>query len=125
MRKVSEKTKMKLINSKYDFEINSWLRTLDYLLQENIYMKNHIAEVVNGNSNANVLERMEQFQNAFLNKDTVIAFLRMDIKRLKQDIAADMDIRSKYLLFRSDMEKMEREYRMLRNDFNEYLLAVA
>jgi FtsZ-binding cell division protein ZapB len=106
----------------YTYEINAWLRTLDYLQQENIYMKNRIADVIQHTASTDVLEKMEHYQNFFLNKDTVITFLRRDIRELEKRKNGELPAMMKTL--RSDMEMMEKEFSHLKTDFNNYMQAV-
>lgn len=110
-------------SEQYTYEINAWLRTLDYLQQENIYMKNRIADVIQHTASADVLEKMEHYQNFFLNKDTIITFLRRDIRELeKRKVNGELPSMMKTL--RSDMEMMEKEFSHLKTDFNNYMQAV-
>jgi hypothetical protein len=109
-------------------ERQTWLRTLDYIQQETIYLKNQLAEVIKNDIPKSLLEKAEYFQNEFLNKDAVIALLRYDIA--KQNKAADTDPENenktakKQDKLRSDMEMMEKEFSRLKFDFNSYLSKV-
>lgn len=113
--------KMNTGNYKYDYEINSWIRTLDYLQQESIFIKNDIAEAIKHSGNKELLEKLEIYQNTILNKETVISFLRMDIHNLKKDLLNGLGVTRKYNSLRMDMIKMENEFILLRSEFNTYL----
>jgi len=65
---------------------------------------------------------MEYFQSSFLNKDTVFALLRYDmaeyLKAVKQNNNYGNNQRQN---LREDLDKMEREFYKLRNEFNDYV----
>ena len=65
-------------------ELGTWQRTLNYILQENICLKNRLAELIKEGMENDLLEQVEYFQNQFLNKDAVIALLRQDIVHEQQ-----------------------------------------
>ena len=119
--KISEE--MSEISEQYKFEINAWLRTLDYLQQENIHMKTHLAEVLKAHVNETTLEKAEYYQNVFLNKDTVIAFMRRDINKLKAN-GIDGHLPPRFLEMRSDIGKMEHEFSNLKTEFNNSVLEI-
>lgn len=106
-----------------------WLRSLDFIQQENIHLKNSLADILKIELSDGMLEDAEYFQNQFLNKDTVIALLRRDIaiqsQEIEKELHAKHDIEKKSLKhqdkLRSDMEKMEKEFSKLKFQFNNYL----
>ena len=104
-------------------ELGTWQRTLNYILQENIYLKNRLAELIKEGMENDLLEQVEYFQNQFLNKDAVIALLRQDIVH-EQQLNGDLMLPSntaKHDKLRRDMELMEMEFSRLKFDFNNYL----
>ena len=115
----------------YKHENDTWLRTLDYFQQENIYLKNRLAQIAKTNINGNFLNDLEVFQTRFVDKDTVIAILRYDIA-LQNDLIESFDpisdqtdkgsrIIQNQNKLRDDMQQMEREFNRLKFDFNNYL----
>ena len=115
----------------YKHENDTWLRTLDYFQQENIYLKNRLAQIAKTNINGNFLNDLEVFQTRFVDKDTVIAILRYDIA-LQNDLIESFDPisddtykGSRIMLnqnkLRDDMQQMEKEFNRLKFDFNNYL----
>ena len=122
-----------MVNKKYiqfKHENETWLRTLDYFQQENIYLKNRLAQIARTNINNSFLDDLEAYQNRFMDKDAVIAILRYDIA-LQNDLIedsntpVDTDVSSKIILkqnkLREDMQRMEKEFNRLKFDFNNYL----
>jgi hypothetical protein len=105
-------------------EINSWLQALEVMQRENAEMKTRLADVVKQAMSASALEDAELFQNRFLNKDTVISFLRADIKKQAQKIDDSMnpiDVQKLQNKLRVDMKKMENEFHNMRSVFASYL----
>lgn len=110
-------------------ERETWLRTLDYILQENINLKNLLSDVIKNGLDDQLLEQVEYYHNQFLNKDAVIPLLYGDIivqgKEIENDItnsgALSKATLRKQDKLRMDMDKMEKEFNKLKYDFNEYL----
>lgn len=112
-----EEMNLKLENTRY--EILSWLRMLDYQQQEIIDMKTRIAEVIKGDVGRKILDRLEEFQNIFLTKETVIAFFKRDIQRLNDEMKTTSSIPSAFGMIRDDIPKMEQEFNALKKAFND------
>ncbi len=114
----------------YKHENETWLRTLDYFQQENIYLKNRIAQIAKTNINNAFLADLENFQNRFVDKDAVISILRYDIAiqddliesiKNPNDAVVNHKIINNQNKLRDDMQQMEREFNRLKFDFNNYL----
>jgi len=120
-----------MINSKKGHlknERETWLRTLDYIQQENVFLKNHLADIIKNDIKPEMLEQVEYFQNQFINKDAVIALLRYDIanqNRLSENGVEHngdfVKLQARQGKLRGDMEKMEREFSRLKFQFNTYI----
>lgn len=104
-------------------ELDTWQRTLNYIQQENIYLKNRLAEIIKNGMDDTLLDQVEYFQSQFLNKDAVITLLRQDIvaeRGLNGDLSNNKNLR-KHDKLRQDMGMMESEFSRLKFDFNSYL----
>jgi GTPase involved in cell partitioning and DNA repair len=108
---------LKLENTRY--EISSWLRMLSYQQQEIIDMKTRIAGVIKENVGQHILEELEEFQNIFLAKDTVIAFFKRDIVRLNEELQSESAVPTALHIIREDIPKMELEFNILKKSFND------
>lgn len=107
-------------------EHNIWLKKLELLQLEIVFLKNHIAVIVQKDVSPDTLEKLEYFQTNFLNKDTIIALLRREIKQLGELIAdkhifesgntADA-LNKRQDTLRSDISKMEMELLRIKSDF--------
>ncbi|SEI54456.1 hypothetical protein SAMN05216327_102364 [Dyadobacter sp. SG02] len=55
---------------------------LDYLKQENINLKNGLSRALQGKLAGNFVEKAEEFQQMFINKDQVIDLFRHEVSTL-------------------------------------------
>jgi hypothetical protein len=109
-------------------ELETWLRTLDYIQQENVSLKNCLADIIINDIEPEMLEEVEYFQNQFLNKDTIISLLRYDIAEQNRLAEAGEAMNGNFTMLvkkhdklREDMEKTEKEFNKLKFQFNNYL----
>ncbi len=111
-------------------EIETWLRVIDFLSAENVNLKNRLSEVIQNDVSIEILEQIENYQNNFLTKDTVLALLAKDIKEFKRALEKedlnDRDYVNKLFgtqsKLRDDVGKTEKEFINLRSGFNKFLL---
>lgn len=104
-------------------ELDTWQRTLNYIQQENIHLKNRLSEIIKNGMDDKLLEQVEYFQNQFLNKDAIITLLRQDIS-LERDLDGSLPKKrnwKRHDKLRKDMGMMEAEFTKLKFDFNNYL----
>lgn len=104
-------------------ELDTWHRTLNYIQQENIHLKNRLSEIIKNGMDDTLLEQVEYFQSQFLNKDAIIILLRQDIaqERGLDGNLPDKKNWKKHDKLRKDMGMMESEFSKLKFDFNNYL----
>lgn len=118
---------MEISKPQFSYENRSWIRLLEFFKQENIMLKNRLAEVLEQQVGRDFLARAEQFQNKFIVKDEVIDELRHDINSQLQDMGGNSDILlpekllKKQEKLRNEMEYFEKEFTSLKNEFNKYL----
>ena len=101
-----------------------WLRTLDYIQQETIQLKNSLANIIKKEIDSTMLESIEYFQNEFLKKDTVIALLRHDIAKQNKTQGTDTGDKKtapKQEKLRQDMEIVEKQFSKLKFDYYSFL----
>jgi hypothetical protein len=76
-----------------------------------------------------MLQELEQFQNKFIEKDAVISMLRQEIvvmdEQLKhvnpEHVIVGNDVIGRQDKMRTDIIAMEREFNLLKHNFNRYL----
>ena len=104
-------------------ELETWHRTLSYIQQENIHLKNRLSEIIKNGMDDTLLEQVEYFQNQFLNKDAIILLLRQDIA-IEKDLDGSLPQKKNWKRhdkLRKDMAMIESEFGKLKFDFNSYL----
>lgn len=121
----------KLLINQYRHETETWRRTLGFITEENITIKNRISEIVR-NMNAvepSSLEAIEFFQNCFVEEDKEISRLRSRLKEndnlLSHETYVDgkilKNIRHAQEQLRKEMDKNEKSFNRLKSDFNKCL----
>jgi hypothetical protein len=111
----------------FKHEYKTWIRSLDYMQQENVFFKNYLADIVKNDFVQQWLEHIEYFQNEFINKDVLIALLRYDLVQQQKQLESNKEAGDNKSLFkkqsklRSDITKMEKEFSDIRFQFNEYI----
>ncbi len=108
----------------YRQELSAWVRTLDYHQQENVHLKNLLAEILK-DSSQELPDKVEYYQNRLINNDTLLAIIRHDIREHGKALDAPGAIYSDSLLnrskkLRSNMEKMEKELSSQKYELNNY-----
>ncbi len=111
-------------------ENKTWIRLLEFFKQENYFMKNRLSEVLDHSVDKGFLALAEQFQNKFILKDEYIDELRHDINNQDQILTdsygtlIDNKMTKTQEKLRNEMEYFEKEFCMLKNEFNTYLSSV-
>ena len=86
-------TNYKLINSgdmpelklkQLQYERDTLKRLLDFMIDENVHMKNRLSEVLQDKFDKNLLKGIEFFQSTFLKEDELIGLLRNDFAELNK-----------------------------------------
>lgn len=121
----------KILNfDQFHHENKTWKRLLEFFKQENTFLKNRLAEVLENNIDKEFLALAEQFQNKFIMKDEFIDELGHDINTLDRDLRhkencmLDNKLIKKQEKLRNEMEYFEKDFYQLKNEFNKYLAAV-
>ncbi len=118
------------ILEQYHHENMTWLRSIDFFKQENSFLKNRLAEVVDGTTDRGFLAQAEHFQNQFIIKDEFLDELRHDVNAQERDLSQrfrqqsfkpDVSTRERQQQLRSQMQYLEKEFTSLRYEFNNYL----
>ena len=113
--------RMSLTNSPvFHEEASDWLKILDGLQQENVRLKNRIADVIRHDVNGKTLDQAELFLSSIMNKEVVIALLRRDIAQHLKDTQQG-NATQKQAKLREDIGKMQYELQRLTIDFTSYL----
>ena len=65
----------------FQTETERWIRTLHMLQAENVNLKHQLAEVVRKGISAELLQKLEHYQNFFVEEDHVLLLFYNDIKK--------------------------------------------
>ena len=112
------------------FESNAWKRLLCFMMDENVHLKNRITEILKNDTDNNLLEEIENFQNNLVRQDEVISLLRHDtaeldkllVRELFEDGAITKEINKKLKDLRNNISTAEKQFTKVKLEFNNYLL---
>ncbi|MFS8082095.1 MAG: hypothetical protein ACMG51_01480 [Ginsengibacter sp.] len=109
-------------------EARSWIRRLEFFIQENALLKFRLSEIVDHNENAAALSLAEDFQNEMLLIDGRAKYLKRTIlnfsKKIDEEeltyLPATYDKKQKRL--RENIVIFEKEFLNITNEFNSKLV---
>ena len=119
--------------TQYIFETSSWIRLIDFLHQENAFLKTRLSEVMDDITNKQNLALAEHFQNQFLVKDDVYDHMKNDLQRHvdKWNLQTSSDesnavelLKKIHARLKEQIDYIEREHTVLRKDYNTYLISL-
>ncbi|MEN9744426.1 MAG: hypothetical protein RL640_264 [Bacteroidota bacterium] len=119
--------------TQYMFETSSWIRLMDFLHQENAYLKTRLSEVMDDITNNQNLALAEHFQNQFLVKDDAYDHMKNDLQRhvekwnqqtMSDETNAILSLRKIHTRLKEQIDHIEREHAVLRKDYNTYLISL-
>jgi hypothetical protein len=113
------------------FECNTWKRMLSFMMEENVYLKNRLSEILADAGTSERLVEIEDFQSRFLRSDELIRILRNDVAELEQFISDQKEdavsenpqIHSKLSCIRLNIPLVQRQEERMKAEFNNFLLA--
>lgn len=109
-------------------ETDTWKRLLSFIIDENIQLKNRIAEVLKDGIDARLLEEVEKFHNRSLEGDLFIGLLRNDVAELDKMLVKDMpkdeksirQAESQIIKLRNNIAIAEKQFSKLKMEFYTY-----
>lgn len=105
-------------------EANSWLRKVEFFIQENALLKFRLSEIVDYNENATTISLAEFFQNEMLLIDGRANYLKRTIllfsKKIEEETQTYLpdSYEKKQLRIRENMMNFEKKFLNLSNEFN-------
>jgi hypothetical protein len=116
--------------NQFQFELQSWIRLIEFLNQETTYLKNRLSEVIDQIRDRENLALAEHFQNQFIVKDDIYDHIMHDLKKQSYKWKEIKSFSSKDL--HEDLNKIrknlsdqiafiERDHAVLTKDYNSYL----
>jgi hypothetical protein len=121
-----QKTALKL--KQLWLETDAWKRLMSFIIDENIQLKNRIAEVLKDGIDAHLLEDVEKFHNRSLEGDLFIGLLRNDVAELdkllaKNGLKDETSIReaeANIIKLRNNIAIAEKQFSKLKLEFYSY-----
>ncbi|KAA9038527.1 hypothetical protein FW778_13275 [Ginsengibacter hankyongi] len=118
--------------SQLKFEIETCKRLLNFIADENVHLKNRLAEIVKDSFEIDMLGEMENYLSKFVAQDELINLLKNDIAKIEKRLWAEThgdgeivkDIDPPLRLLQSNILKTEGLFLTLCFDFNNFLVAV-
>jgi len=117
---------LKIIMTKYfEYEIESCKRILNFISNENIYLKERLTEILKEKFDDALLQDLEHFYELFLKKDELINFLRNEVAELEkiiEDLSANIYVTiNKLETADNNIQVAEKHFHKLRKDFTSYI----
>lgn len=118
----------------FQFEVHTWIRLVEFLNQENTYLKNRLSEVIDQIKDREHLAMAEHFQNQFIVKDDVYDHIIHDLKRQAEKWKEIQSLSNKALKdelikiqknLKEQIEFIDRDHAVLSKDYNTYLSSIA
>ncbi|MFZ9263101.1 MAG: hypothetical protein ACO3AW_05865 [Chitinophagaceae bacterium] len=119
--------------TQYIFETSAWIRLIDFLHQENSFLKTRLSEVMDDINNSENLVLAEHYQNQFIVKDDVYVHMKHDlqshVEKWNQQTSIDespaiQSLKKIHARLKEQIDYIEREHAVLRKDYNTYLISL-
>jgi Txe/YoeB family toxin of Txe-Axe toxin-antitoxin module len=111
------------------YESDTWKRLLVFLKEENVHLKNRLSDVLKNGFENNSLEDMEGFQTRFIKEDERLGLLWNEVVEVDQWLVREIvengrvmkKVEKKIKKLRTKIMSAERQFRKLKQEFNNYL----
>jgi hypothetical protein len=109
-------------------ETATWKRLLSFLMDENIHLKNRLAEILKEGSGTSLLAKLETFQTSFIYTDTLVGLLRNDVQEFEKKLLTDgiteqlinKNIAGRLQRMRRNISAAERTFNQRQTAFNDF-----
>lgn len=118
----------------FRYEIEAWIRLVEFLNIENTYSKTRLSEVIDEIQDKENLALAEHFQNQYIIKDDVYDHILHSLKQQLQKWKEVQSMRTKegsqelikiQKQLRDQIEFVEKDHMVISKDFNTYLIAMS
>jgi regulator of replication initiation timing len=110
------------------YEINNLKRLLDFIIEENIHLKNRISEILSDRFDTYLLEEVDNFQSRLIKEDHLIALVRNEITEAEalfiaepNQVTAQKKIESRLKRLHKNLRFIERQFSKLKTEFHRFL----
>ena len=113
----------------YD-ESDTWKRSLGFMTDENIHLKNRLIGILRNSEDEELLERAEYFQSRFIKEDERIRLIRNDLTELDKLLIREVfengkiakEVNKKFTTLRNNILNAEQQFSGLKSEFSHFLL---
>ena len=109
-------------------ENEGWKRLLNFMLEENVHLKNRLVDSLKQSSDPLFIEQAENFQSQFLKKDMLISLLRDDVAHIDRSLmnkdfkdGESNTLKTRLRKLRNNIVQTEKQFVKLMLDFNNYM----
>lgn len=123
-------SKVNLLFSQFRRENESWRRTLEFLIEEDIILKASISEILKNMNQTDevILKRLEHFHSLLLKENDTVRLLRTDVSDIERKLKSEFfdsdllpSIKHHQNRLRKEIETAELDFLKLKFNFNEYI----
>ena len=120
--------------TQFRYEVEAWIRLVEFLNTENTYSKTRLSEVIDQIQDKENLALAEHFQNQYIIKDDVydhiLHSLKQHLQKWKEVQSMQTKEGSQELIkiqkqLRDQIEFVEKDHMVISKDFNTYLIAMS
>ena len=120
--------------TQFRYEVEAWIRVVEFLNTENTYSKTRLSEVIDKIQDKENLALAEHFQNQYIIKDDVYDHILHSLKQQLQKWKEFQSMRTKeggqelikiQKQLRDQIEFVEKDHMVISKDFNTYLIAMS
>ena len=120
--------------TQFRYEVEAWIRVVEFLNTENTYSKTRLSEVIDKIQDKENLALAEHFQNQYIIKDDVYDHILHSLKQQLQKWKEFHSMRTKegsqelikiQKQLRDQIEFVEKDHMVISKDFNTYLIAMS
>jgi hypothetical protein len=110
----------------FNIELSSWLRSLDFMEQENAFLKNNLSRILDTFNEEGLINWADEYQGIILQREAVMDLLKEDILKQEALIATtrynhhsfvNNRVASLQKEIRSKIEYVEKEFQLLKVSF--------
>lgn len=112
------------------YESDTWKRSLGFLIDENIHLKNRLIEILQTSEDEGLLGRAEYFHDRFIKEDERISLIRNDLTEFDNLLIREVpengkfakEINKKFTTLRNNILNAEKQFSELKSEFSNFML---
>lgn len=113
----------------FQYETSTWKRSLGFMIDENIHLKNRLTEILKNGFDKKLLDHLEYFQTRFIKEDERIGLIRNDVAEIDRILNIAMhgdgkiikETDKKLANLQNNISHAENQFNELKSEFSNYL----